>query len=177
MSATQNIPAATGRALRYLASQQLPSGGFASYSSPALVPFVKKQTYNTVFTPAVMLGALAGLDEAAAVKIRGRLAAWLLEQKGPDWSFNYWAMDAPERATLPYPDDLDDTFCAAIGLHLHDESLLGGGALAASSRAYSSGKPPLSTIAAVPSGSDASASGLKNTISAPASASSSRFSG
>jgi hypothetical protein len=130
MSSAPHLPSAKVRALQFIASQQQADGSFVSFSSPNRAPFAKKHAYTTIFTAAIMLTSLAGLEEEAAVKVRNHLAEWLLQQKSPNWSFNYWAVGAPERAALPYPDDLDDTFCALIGLQLHDQSLLGGSALA-----------------------------------------------
>jgi hypothetical protein len=116
--------------LRYLAAVQQPDGSFVSSSSPALRPFKATKTYHTTFVPAVMLGAVSATNRPQAKRIKKRLATWLVGQKSSDWSFNYWAAQAPERADLPYPDDLDDTFCALIGLQLYDPSLIGASGLA-----------------------------------------------
>ncbi len=102
-------------------------GGYASYSSPFGQSFRPDKTYYTTFAPALMLACLADIPEAQV--IRTRLASWLLDQKSDTWSFNYWAKAAPQRATLTYPDDLDDTFCALLGLYLHDPALVPEAAL------------------------------------------------
>jgi hypothetical protein len=62
--------------------------------------------------------------------IRQKLASWLFKQKSPHWSFNYWAKDAPERESMSYPDDLDDTFCALIALKKHAPELIDESCLA-----------------------------------------------
>ncbi|HTH71861.1 MAG TPA: hypothetical protein VL737_00680 [Candidatus Pristimantibacillus sp.] len=113
----------------YLKSAQLPDGRFDSQSSAQAHPFKPAKTYQTVFGPAILLAALSGIDNAEVMVIREKLAAWLLEQRGPEWSFNYWAKSAPERKTLPYPDDLDDTFCSLAALRLHDPALIDEAAL------------------------------------------------
>lgn len=113
----------------YLKSAQLADGRFDSQSSTQAHPFKPAKTYQTIFGPAILLAALSGIDTAESMAIRGKLAAWLLEQRGPEWSFNYWAKSAPERKTLPYPDDLDDTFCSLAALRLHDPSLVDEAAL------------------------------------------------
>jgi hypothetical protein len=115
------------KGLRYLQALQQPDGGFSSFSSPSRT-FKQRYEYHTTFVPALMLNALSGVSEAAA--IRSGLSAFLLKQRTPHWSFNYWARGAKERQTLPYPDDLDDTFCALIGLYRHDSSLVDADALA-----------------------------------------------
>jgi hypothetical protein len=118
---------ATAQGLAYLRSQQRADGGFDSFSGSHQRPFTAEFTYNSTFGPAIILHALAGIAEAA--HIREPLAAWLLAQKSPNWSFNYWAADAPERTERPYPDDLDDTFCALAALYRHDAKLVGADAL------------------------------------------------
>ncbi len=71
-----------------------------------------------------MLACLSVNNKPVSQQLRVRLAQFLLEQRSPSGSFNYWTKDGPEHTTLPYPDDLDDTFCALIGLTLHDSSLI-----------------------------------------------------
>jgi hypothetical protein len=110
--------------LRYLASVQRSDGSFDSFSSPKETPFRAKITYQTTFVSALMLSALSVIDAQEALLIRQKLAAWLQGQKSAHWSFNYWARSAPQRQTMPYPDDLDDTFCALIALHEHDQTTI-----------------------------------------------------
>lgn len=126
------IKAAVKRGAAYLAKQQQPDGGFISLSSPSaeLQPLAEAVVYRTNFVPAIMLAALAGARVTGTKTIRERLAAFLLGQKNPGWSFNYWSEAAPERKTLPYPDDLDDTFCALSSLFLHDSAIVNEEALA-----------------------------------------------
>lgn len=74
--------------------------------------------------PALMLGALSRVETPTNKKITNGLADFLLQQKSPNWSFNYWAVGSPQNKTMPYPDDLDDTFCALIGLYSHNPDLI-----------------------------------------------------
>src|SRR5262249_4588918 len=85
---------------------------------------------RTTFLPALILGAIGHLTDEQSQRVSGKLTTWLLDQKSPGWSFNYWATAAPERQRLPYPDDLDDTFCALIALYRHDSSLIDQAVLA-----------------------------------------------
>jgi len=110
--------------LAYLLSVQRADGGFDSYSSPSASCFAKQITYRTTFIPALMLGALSSLPLASSRRIRRPLARFLVKQRGPLGSFNYWAKQSPERQRRPYPDDLDDTACALIGLALNDDAAL-----------------------------------------------------
>jgi hypothetical protein len=77
-----------------------------------------------------MLAALSGVEVAGKRPVCDRLARFLVEQRSAGWSFNYWAKTAAERRTQPYPDDLDDTFCALIGLLAYNPSLVDEAALA-----------------------------------------------
>ena len=115
------------RGLAYLRQAQRADGGFDSFSSPKQQPFQTEHSYHTTFAPALILNALADIPDAIA--IRTPLAGWLLAQKSQVWYFNYWAADAPQRKTLPYPDDLDDTFCALAALFRHDPALVNAAAL------------------------------------------------
>lgn len=111
----------------YLQSVQGRDGSFVTQVSPD-DSFVRRRNLLTVFGPALILTALSRID--AAQPVRDRLATWLRRQKNPDGSFNYWAKGAPERQTRPYPNDLDDTCCAWMGLYLHNPELLDSTALA-----------------------------------------------
>jgi hypothetical protein len=124
------IEQAVEAGLSYIQTQQQADGGFTSYSSPSAQSFRSAKTYQTTFAPALMLSALSSSDGPAAAAIRQQLASWLLEQASSQWSFNYWSSRSPEREKQPYPDDLDDTFCALSALYLHDPTLVDGTVLA-----------------------------------------------
>lgn len=116
--------------LKYIRSQQQRNGGFISESSPSQQLWKPAYTYHTTFVPSLILASLSIVDTPESHKIRSGLARFLPRQKSEQWSFNYWAKTAAERKTMPYPDDLDDTFCALIGLQAHDPKLVDEGALA-----------------------------------------------
>jgi hypothetical protein len=63
--------------------------------------------------------------------IRSNAASFLLREKKKNWSFNYWARGAKERESMPYPDDIDDTFNALAALMRYDHTIIDGEALAA----------------------------------------------
>jgi hypothetical protein len=98
--------------VRILMEDQQADGSFLSYSVPAGEPFgVKARVYRTTFAPALILGALNSVRDRQLDQVRERTADWLLTQHGPQWSYNYWALDEPERKVRSYPDDWDDTSC------------------------------------------------------------------
>ncbi len=116
--------------LAFLAKNQEADGSFISFSSASDRPFRRLRSWQTVFVPALMLTSLSSLDESAALSIRKKLSNFLLAQKEDDWSFNYWSKSAPEYTSQPYPNDLDDTFCALVALYQHDAALINAAALA-----------------------------------------------
>ncbi|HZL08074.1 MAG TPA: hypothetical protein VFC50_02680 [Candidatus Dormibacteraeota bacterium] len=128
---SEALPDAIDRATAYLAQVQRRDGGFDSFSSPSAGRFKKVFTYQTNFVPAMILTALAGSRTDSANQIKRRLVGFLKAQASSRWSFNYWSKSSVERDKQPYPDDLDDTCCALIGLTLYEPSLVGAEALAA----------------------------------------------
>jgi hypothetical protein len=123
MSKTR-IQASIDAALTFLAKEQMEDGGFTSISSSSLYLSTDKIIRHTTFIPALILSAISSINTEQALTIRGRLATFLLKEKSPHWSYNYWTRDSPEAKQLPYPDDLDDTFCALNALYLHDTSVI-----------------------------------------------------
>ncbi len=119
---------AVERGLAYIRSVQGEDGGFITQISLVRRPFLATSELSTTFLPALILGALSSVEGTQS--LRNKLATWLLTQKNDNWSFNYWAANAPERATRPYPDDLDDTCCVLIGLYLHDPAIIDSTCLA-----------------------------------------------
>lgn len=126
---TERVDRAVSRGLDFLLACQEDDGSFVSYSSATRYPFRPATTYMTAFGPMLMLNALAVVESADAQTIRKRLATWLLSQKSPDWSYNYWDRATLAGARLSYPDDLDSTCCALIALHHYDSTLVDGDAL------------------------------------------------
>lgn len=107
------------RGLDYLASQQLPNGGFVGYSSQESGNWQNDHAYQTVFGPALILDCLNQLpdrlldsEKPVANRVRDNLGHFLQSQQAVDGSFNYWASTESQRQIMPYPNDLDDSFCA-----------------------------------------------------------------
>ena len=133
MGASQaTLDTALRRGVAYVARVQRADGGFDSFSSPSVVDFAgAARVMNTTFVPALVLGALAEVDTAGARRACQRTADFVLRQQSPQWSFNYWAKGSPQRQKQPYPDDLDDTFCALAGLARYQPELVTAEMLAA----------------------------------------------
>ena len=118
--------------ISHIAKEQRPEGSFGSLSSYLQGDFSKAVPYSTTFFTSIILSCLAGKTPfPSAQNICDRSAQFLLSQKSDRWSWNYWARSAPERKTMPYPDDLDDTFAALAALAQYDKRLITGKVLGA----------------------------------------------
>lgn len=116
--------------LTFLEGEQQPNGSFLSYSSPRDNKFSKASPYKTVFTTALILSALQQVDTPLAHKIKERAAKFLWGQKSKNFTWNYWDRSSAEYEEMPYPDDLDDTFCSLAALQTYDKRLISGDVLA-----------------------------------------------
>lgn len=106
-----------GDSLEFLRKKQQTDGSFAGSES--------------TFLTSLILSCLNSLNEDPVTEtIKKKSADFLLSQKSRHWSFNYWKRESKKNLELPYPDDLDDTFCALAALSEYDRSLLRGDALA-----------------------------------------------
>lgn len=115
----------------FLADTQMKDGGFESFSSPSQKKFAGEKMYRSTFPVALILSCLNELKNIPeAEKVKSAAARFLLEQRSEHWSFNYWARDAKETTTMPYPDDLDDTFCALSALYNYDPTKIDASVLA-----------------------------------------------
>lgn len=129
MSKTK-IKQAIQNGLVFLTKQQQSDGCFLSYSSPLMENYTHAIEFRTIFSTTVILQSLTRVSASPAPAIREKAATFLLKQKSEYWSWNYWARDAKEYTSLPYPDDLDDTFCALSALYLHHKKIIQGDVLA-----------------------------------------------
>lgn len=112
--------------IAHIVSEQWADGSFVSTSKPLGVPEGSlKAGMQTVFFSSLIAGGLSVTDEDVRVRaIIDRTVQFLLTQKSDAWSFNYWPRFSQSARTLPYPDDLDDTFCSLAALHLSAPHLL-----------------------------------------------------
>ncbi|MBI2039653.1 hypothetical protein HYT18_01115 [Candidatus Microgenomates bacterium] len=117
--------------VNYLAKKQQKNGSFLSLSSPNPHNFDKTLKFHSVFSTSLILGCLNNLKETNKIKlIKQKCASFLLSQKSQTWSFNYWARGSKEAKLMPYPDDLDDTFCALSAFFGFNQNLIDGEVLA-----------------------------------------------
>jgi hypothetical protein len=116
--------------IAFLAKSQQQNGSFLSLSSPEENNFSKAIIFPSVFSTTLILSSLISLEEFEGLQeVKEKAVSFLLSQKSKDWSFNYWDRNSDQYKNIPYPDDLDDTFCALAALHLFDPKILDGIAL------------------------------------------------
>ena len=116
------------RAISFIKSQQKEDGGFWSWSSPNKNNFNNAKKYNSIFPSSLILSCLDSIEKSEEIK--NELVNFLLSQKSEHWSFNYWKRGAKENIKMPYPDDLDDTFCVLSGIYKYDSRLIDGAVMA-----------------------------------------------
>lgn len=117
--------------ITYLHSSQEKDGSYLSFSSPTALHFRKQFTYHTTFINSLILLTLHSLQSTPTLTIiKKQLASFLLSQKSTHWSWNYWIRDSQEAKMFPYPDDLDDTFCALTALYQYNPKLISGDVMA-----------------------------------------------
>ncbi len=104
------------RAAKCLQAMQLPGGGFESTSLATKYAKEGDQTYRTTFFPSLILQALRDVQLKPVIGVKKQIADFIIGQKSATWSFNYWDRQSDEFRSKPYPDDLDDTFCALAAL-------------------------------------------------------------
>lgn len=136
----QTIIQPINEGLAFLERMQLTDGSFKSFSSPSFENFTRKKIYRSTFPVALILSCLNEIKNSPNLwtsdvknktkKLTDGAAKFLLAQKSEHWSFNYWVRDSEEAVKMPYPDDLDDTFCALSALALYDPNLINASALA-----------------------------------------------
>lgn len=116
--------------LSFLEKEQQSDGSFLTFSSSSNT-FTSSISFHSTFSTSLILQSLSTLpfshQQEAMVQ---KATAFLLSQKSPHWSWNYWTRQSKETKTMPYPDDLDDTFCAAAALYKVNTHILDGTALA-----------------------------------------------
>lgn len=109
--------------IAFIKSQQQLNGSFLSFTSA--IKSKKQILLSTTFTTALILASLKETVDAAETKnIIDPAVNFLLSEKNPNWSWNYWTHDSANKIVTPYPNDWDDTACALIALSLYKKELI-----------------------------------------------------
>lgn len=125
------IKIAINTGIKFLQQQQEKDGSFLSFTTPTPLSFNKSKYYHSTFPATLILSCLNELESTPELDIiKEKTASFLLSQKSKSWTFNYWVRNSSESKTMPYPDDLDVTFCAVSSLIQYDRSLINGKVMA-----------------------------------------------
>ena len=124
------IHVAIQNGVRFLAHKQESDGSFMCLTSTIFDDYSNATVVPAIVPANIVLSSLAHIEETETVHdIKKRVAGFLLTQRGAFWSFNYWYKNTKEYTEIPYPDDLDDTFCALAALYEYDAKLFDGEAM------------------------------------------------
>lgn len=126
------IDEAISRGIKLLCKEQTFSGNFLSQTSSDPKNFSHGKKCDSVFSTAIILLCIKDIDNNKQIRsIRNKAIKFLLGQASKNWSYNYWRRGSRQFKTMPYPDDLDDTFCSLAAIYKKDKKLLDGKAMAA----------------------------------------------
>lgn len=128
---SSGIERAIQRGIAFLANDQQADGSFLCLVSSEYDVYDHANVVPAIVPTNIVLSSLARIPEDERTqRIKQRAATFLLQEKSDHWSYNYWFRRSDWFVKEPYPDDLDDTFCALAALHEYDASLFDGAALA-----------------------------------------------
>lgn len=115
------------RGLVSLKKDQAADGNFTCFSTTSSRSFKDCIHYNSIFSTALILLCLSELkEEYDFKKMSSKAVNFLISQKSNYWTFNYWKRKSGETKKMPFPDDLDDTFCALAAIHKYKPALIDG---------------------------------------------------
>lgn len=117
-----SIAKAIQNGLAYIKSTQNQDGSFTSYLGTEKNDIKKDEPHRTTFISSLILASLSSVQEARSSQVLTLLAHFVNSQKDANWTYNYWTKDEPNREKTPYPNDLDDTFCAYNALLKVDQA-------------------------------------------------------
>lgn len=109
----KNLTLTIERALEYVASRQEGDGAFVCNAG-------KPVTFYT----SLILATDIYSDSPVLHSIRQKGMPFLLSEKSSAQTLNYWRRTSVEYNTVPYPDDIDDTFVALQALYRYDPVLI-----------------------------------------------------
>ncbi len=119
-----------GRILAQISKRQEKDGSFRSMTLDAEGAVLGEG--KTTFVTSLILISLGRLREYPETRRIARKAVrFLMAQKSPAWSWNYYQRGSGKALRSPCPDDLDDTAAALAAISLHAPELLDGKAWAA----------------------------------------------
>ncbi len=116
--------------VQFLANLQEKNGSYFCLVTGKQDDYTKRVTCPAIVPTNIVLSSLIHIQTKSSERIKRKAANFLLSERGEYWSFNYWFRKSPEYISLPYPDDLDDTFCALAALYEYKPDIFDGEVLA-----------------------------------------------
>ncbi|NTU46490.1 hypothetical protein HGA88_02595 [Candidatus Roizmanbacteria bacterium] len=105
------------RGIDSLKKHQEQDGSYVSFSTPQSPTFQNAVSFRSAFSTYLILQCLEKNTDTH--QLIEKSIQFLLHQKTSAWTFNYWGKNTPEMKKYPFPDDLDDIFCALAALKKH----------------------------------------------------------
>jgi hypothetical protein len=114
----------------FLAHEQQIDGSFMCMTTTIYDEYQNGILVPAIVPSSIVLSSMIHLPETESIaSIKQKTATFLLFERSNYWSFNYWFRASREYTEVPYPDDLDDTFCALAALYEYDKALFDGEAM------------------------------------------------
>lgn len=114
-----------------MAREQQKDGSFMCLMSVKLDDYRDSTPIPAIVPTNIVLSSLVHISESDKVKkIKQKAADFLLGERSAYWSINYWIRKSDWYKKEPFPDDLDDTFCALTALYEYRPGLFDGEAMA-----------------------------------------------
>ena len=131
MTSMNDLTETINRGIGFLSKEQRTDGSFWCLVSPTLDDYRAARKVPAIVPVNIVLSSLVHLAEDPTIKkIKDRAADFLEGEKNAYWSFNYWFRRSDWYTKEPYPDDLDDTFCALAALYEYRPEIFDGEAMA-----------------------------------------------
>ncbi len=126
-----NLKETINKGAQFLAREQQKDGSFMCLVSTKLDDYKNAKIVPAIVPTNIVLSSLIHIKEdVVAEEIKKKATDFLLREKSEYWSFNYWFRKSDWYKKEPYPDDLDDTFCALAALYEYQQELFDGKVMA-----------------------------------------------
>ncbi len=130
MKINNDLHSAIDKGLKFLAKEQEKDGSFMCLVSTKLDDYSKAKIVPAIVPTNIVLSSLIKIKGKLSENIKKKTAKFLLSERGEYWSYNYWFRKSDWFKIEPYPDDVDDTFCALAALYEYKPDLFNGETMA-----------------------------------------------
>ena len=121
---------AIDKGIGFLGKDQQKDGSFICLVSTKLDDYSRAKVVPAIVPTNIVLSSLITDKSPLSLSIKKKAADFLISEKSAYWSFNYWFRKSDWFKKEPYPDDLDDTFCALAALYEYKPEIFDGEVMA-----------------------------------------------